>query len=1089
MPDPRSALKEFRQLDRKRLSEGLTAEEERRHAELRDLVEPELQASGSGFDVGAAADRLRASLEPAGLRRAPAEAPPAPPAAEAGPAPLFEDVAPDAGLAEAFEGQAFEALEVPAPDAPAWEAAAQPAAPEAAEGWAPEAPASDPDAAQAWDPSAQPFDPNAAQAWDPTAQPYDPNAAQAWDPSAQPFDPDAAQAWDPNAQPFDPDAAQAWDPNAQPFDPNAAQAWDPSAQPSDPNAAQAWDPNAQPFDPNAAQAWDPNAQPYDPNAAQAWDPNAQPFDPNAAQAWDPNAQPFDPSAAQAWDPNAQPYDPNAAQAWDPNAQPYDPNAAQAWDPNAPPFDPSAAQGWDPSAAASDPSAAQAWDPGAQPYDPDAAQPAWNPDTTATFGEPEPQPSPGAAPAEAAPGYEAWTTPADEPETVDLATEAVIEELEPLSADGLALEGDPSAEPPAPLAGGDAASLPPDGWEVTAPPPDAPEAAVLGEYDEAGAAPAALSPEDLGAEPAPEPAAPGAPLELGEYDDTSGFAAPVGEDVLELATPGAAPAAEPGWAEEVALDQGFELESGGSFDAAAEATVPEWAREAGLPPWDAPAPAAVDALDAGSLGLDGDVEAPVEPAAEPVALGDETGEPGEDGEPIALEPTLDLGAPVEPTLELAELEEPAAGEAGASPGDDPFALRAPEPEPTGARDLSALDFAAGELGEDADAWAAAETAPAEPEPFTLGDVGPQAEPLAGPDPEAELPAWDAGAAPALELEPSRWDEAAAVDPVGGEAGIAVAEPSALLAEAAEALPPLELDGPAAPEPVADAEPAVDAAASLTAAAGTLLDAGAEAPPAIDDLLGDTLPAAPEADATEVAEVADLAAMPTPDADDLPTLDGEDILEEIPADELVPLPPDEEAGGGIELGEVSLAAPVSAPAPAPAPEPASEPEPPAAPALPAPAAAIPDPAFEPLPVEEVSFTPPPVEAAPAPAGAWQVPGAHRVVIHTLEGLVKRGLIEDAALDAPALDVVAQGPLPERIPTDKVKAIFFMLAPGEAAPAPEGKRVRVTFRDGRQVAGFSPDYREDGPGFFMIPADTRTSTARIWIYRSAVRQVAVS
>ncbi|ACL63442.1 putative CheA signal transduction histidine kinase [Anaeromyxobacter dehalogenans 2CP-1] len=1067
MPDPRSALKEFRQLDRKRLSEGLTAEEERRHAELRDLVEPELQASGSGFDVGAAADRLRASLEPAGLRRAPAEAPPAAPAAEAGPAPLFEDVAPDAGLAEAFEGQAFEALEVPAPDAPAWEAAAQPAAAEAAEGWDPEAPASDPDAAPAWDANAQPFDPNAAQAWDPSAQPFDPNAAQAWDPNAQPLDPNAAQGWDPNAQPYDPNAAQAWDANAQPFDPNAAQAWDPNAQPFDPNAAQAWDPNAQPYDPNAAQAWDPNAQPYDPNAAQAWDPNAQPYDPNAAQGWDPNAPPYDPNAAQAYDPNAQPYDPNS--------QPYDPNAA-AWDPNATPYDPGAAQ---------------AWDPSAQPYDPDAAQPAWNPDTTATFGEPEAQPSAEAAPADGAPGYEAWTTPADEPETVDLATEAVIEELEPLSADGLALEGDPSAEPPAPLAGGDAASLPPDGWEVTAPPPDAPVAAVLGEYDEAGAAPAALSPEDLGAEPAPEPEAPGAPLELGEYDDTSGFAAPAAEGVLEVAPPGAAPAADAGWAEEVALDQGFELESGGSFDAAAEATVPEWAREAGLPPWDAPAP---DALEAGSLGLDGDVEAPVEPAAEPIALGDEA---GEDGEPIALEPTLDLGAPVEPTLELAELEEPAAGEAGASPGDDPFALRAPEPEPTGARDLSALDFAAGELGEDADAWAAAETAPGEPEPFTMGDVGPQAEPLAGPDPEAELPAWDAGAAPALELEPSRWDEAAAVDLVGGGAAIAAAEPSALLAEAAEALPPLELDGPAAPEPFADAEPAADAAASLTAAAGTLLDAGAEAPPAIDDLLGD-LPAAPGADATEVAEVAevaDLAAMPPPDADDLPTLDGEDILEEIPADELVPLPPDEEAGGGVELGEVSLApapvsASVSAPAPAPAPEPAAEPEPAAVPAPPAAAAAIPDAAFEPLPVEEVSFTPPPaVEAAPAPAGAWQVPGAHRVVIHTLEGLVKRGLIEDAALDAPALDVVAQGPLPERIPTDKVKAIFFMLAPGEAAPAPEGKRVRVTFRDGRQVAGFSPDYREDGPGFFMIPADTRTSTARIWIYRSAVRQVAVS
>ena len=58
----------------------------------------------------------------------------------------------------------------------------------------------------------------------------------------------------------------------------------------------------------------------------------------------------------------------------------------------------------------------------------------------------------------------------------------------------------------------------------------------------------------------------------------------------------------------------------------------------------------------------------------------------------------------------------------------------------------------------------------------------------------------------------------------------------------------------------------------------------------------------------------------------------------------------------------------------------------------------------------------------------------------------------------------------------------------PVAEGKRVRVAFRDGRQVAGFSPDYREGGSGFFMIPADTRTNTGRIWVYRDAVRQISL-
>ena len=52
-----------------------------------------------------------------------------------------------------------------------------------------------------------------------------------------------------------------------------------------------------------------------------------------------------------------------------------------------------------------------------------------------------------------------------------------------------------------------------------------------------------------------------------------------------------------------------------------------------------------------------------------------------------------------------------------------------------------------------------------------------------------------------------------------------------------------------------------------------------------------------------------------------------------------------------------------------------------------------------------------------------------------------------------------------------------------------MRVTFRDGRQLAGFSPDYGEDGPGFFMVPGDSRTNTGRIWVYRASVKQVSVS
>jgi hypothetical protein len=153
----------------------------------------------------------------------------------------------------------------------------------------------------------------------------------------------------------------------------------------------------------------------------------------------------------------------------------------------------------------------------------------------------------------------------------------------------------------------------------------------------------------------------------------------------------------------------------------------------------------------------------------------------------------------------------------------------------------------------------------------------------------------------------------------------------------------------------------------------------------------------------------------------------------------------------------------------------------------------PQVEPEPEPHVEPEPEPLaepEPALPPPPASRVAGSHRVVVHTADGQVKRGLLIDAALDDDTLVLHAQtAGAPETLATDELKAVFFMLPVGEQPPTPEGQRVRVTFRDGRQVAGFSADYAPERPGFFVAPADTRTHTARIWVYRSAVRQVSVS
>jgi hypothetical protein len=142
---------------------------------------------------------------------------------------------------------------------------------------------------------------------------------------------------------------------------------------------------------------------------------------------------------------------------------------------------------------------------------------------------------------------------------------------------------------------------------------------------------------------------------------------------------------------------------------------------------------------------------------------------------------------------------------------------------------------------------------------------------------------------------------------------------------------------------------------------------------------------------------------------------------------------------------------------------------------------------IPAESFGIDPVADHGGPSPTF---VTGSHRVVVHTLEGQVKRGTVEDVELDAPEIPITVQPGSPvEAIPVATIKAIFFMLPPGEKPAASAGKRVRVTFGDGRQLAGFSEEYRPELVGFYMTPADSRTSTARIWVYKTAVQNIALS
>ncbi|HET9595334.1 MAG TPA: hypothetical protein VFP65_07125 [Anaeromyxobacteraceae bacterium] len=536
---------------------------------------------------------------------------------------------------------------------------------------------------------------------------------------------------------------------------------------------------------------------------------------------------------------------------------------------------------------------------------------------------------------------------------------------------------------------------------------------------------------------------------------------------------------PGWPgePEAALQADFELAGSGSFDPASTAALP-----------------GMDALPPAFPDLAPAPEAPPEPpvaAAAPestdVALDDFDIElEGDDLEPAAEAPEVEH-APADPTDRLAALDLSA-----------PF-LGEPEPEPE-------LEPAAGVD------WAAAHAVPAGDSAVDLATF--EAEP--GDESGGGAPAADgdegggdatrlwALSEPALAAPPVRLSPVLPALEDEPEPFVAAA-PEPLQAIEPEPLPVIEAEPEPTPEPeVVELASAADFLAAAAAAGGpdhATLAPEVEIEPEIlevgDDVLevaDDDAPPAPPVVAVLEPVESDPAVEPPAAARPAPApplgleaLFGADEIHDAPAFPDVaaapaPAVPDGESApepppAAIALGPTDAAPFAAALAPEPRPVPLASPEPAGSDAGSA----------DPFGLEAAVEEPPP---EPAAASTAFVAGAHRVVVHTADGQVKRGTLSDVALDAPEVLLAPQsGGEPEALSAERIRAIFFMLPTGEAPPQPEGKRVRVTFRDGRQVAGYSPDYDPQRVGFFMIPADSRTHTARIWVYRTSVRQVSVT
>jgi hypothetical protein len=57
---------------------------------------------------------------------------------------------------------------------------------------------------------------------------------------------------------------------------------------------------------------------------------------------------------------------------------------------------------------------------------------------------------------------------------------------------------------------------------------------------------------------------------------------------------------------------------------------------------------------------------------------------------------------------------------------------------------------------------------------------------------------------------------------------------------------------------------------------------------------------------------------------------------------------------------------------------------------------------------------------------------------------------------------------------------------ATRPLGRKIEVTFRDGEVLVGSTLNYRPDGQGFFVQPADTRSNNLRVFVTHAVIRHI---
>lgn len=124
---------------------------------------------------------------------------------------------------------------------------------------------------------------------------------------------------------------------------------------------------------------------------------------------------------------------------------------------------------------------------------------------------------------------------------------------------------------------------------------------------------------------------------------------------------------------------------------------------------------------------------------------------------------------------------------------------------------------------------------------------------------------------------------------------------------------------------------------------------------------------------------------------------------------------------------------------------------------------------------------------------------VVARFTDGRVIKGTTHDFAPNKTEFHLYEGGDERTRavaLSTASLKAVFFVKSfqgnrhhkvdNSFRAASGQGRKIKVTFLDGEEMAGLTMGYSPDKPGFFLVPADPKSNNARVYVLNAAVAKV---